>query len=131
MLVTTGEAQAVIICFFLAMTKETRIYKAPDEEVVERFVRDIIEAVHPLRIILFGSAVRGESHVESDLDLLVIVPDGTDRHQIARKLYRDIPRKGTSLDVLVATPSILERYKDNPGLIYRTILQEGREVYAA
>jgi hypothetical protein len=35
------------------------------------------------------------------------------------------------MDVLVATPSVLERHRDNPGLIYRTILEEGREVYAA
>ena len=34
-------------------------------------------------------------------------------------------------DVLVATPQDLEMHKDNVGLIYRTILQEGVEVYAS
>jgi len=31
----------------------------------------------------------------------------------------------------VATPSDLERHRDNPSLIYRTVLTEGRTVYAA
>ena len=35
-----------------------------------------MEAVHPLRIILFGSAARGEMGADSDLDVLVVMPDG-------------------------------------------------------
>jgi predicted nucleotidyltransferase len=103
----------------------------PDDAVVKRFVRDIVAAVQPLRILLFGSRARCEAEPESDLDLLVVVPEGTDRRKVAMDLYEDIPRNGTAMDVLVATPSVLERHRDNPGLIYRTILEEGREVYAA
>lgn len=99
----------------------------PDDAVVKRFVRDIVAAVQPLRILLFGS----RAEPESDLDLLVVVPEGPDRRKVAMDLYEDIPRNGTAMDVLVATPSVLERHRDNPGLIYRTILEEGREVYAA
>jgi hypothetical protein len=36
-----------------------------------------------------------------------------------------------AFDIIVATPSDLERHKDNVGLIYRTLLREGKEVYAA
>jgi len=36
-----------------------------------------------------------------------------------------------AVDFLVATPSDLERNRDNIGLVYRTILKEGRELYAA
>ena len=35
------------------------------------------------------------------------------------------------MDILVVTPAVPERHKDNRGLIYRTILAEGREIYAA
>jgi len=34
-------------------------------------------------------------------------------------------------DLVVATPDILEKYKDNCALVYKWALQEGREVYAA
>ena len=32
----------------------------PDEAKLQELVNRIVEAVHPLRIILFGSAARGE-----------------------------------------------------------------------
>jgi hypothetical protein len=33
--------------------------------------------------------------------------------------------------ILVATSADLERYRDSPGLLYRTILREGSEVYCS
>ena len=35
------------------------------------------------------------------------------------------------VDVIVATRADLEKHKNNPGLIYRNILEEGKSVYAA
>jgi hypothetical protein len=49
----------------------------------------------------------------------------------AQLLYRQIKGLGTPFDILVTTASDLERHKDNIGLIYRTVLQQGKEVYAA
>jgi predicted nucleotidyltransferase len=49
------------------------------EQTVDRIVRRIVEAVHPLRIILFGSRARGDARPDSDLDLLVVMPEGTHR----------------------------------------------------
>lgn len=105
--------------------------RAVEEDVVDRFVRDIVAAVQPLRVILFGSRARDEQREMSDIDLLVVMPEGTNRREVAGKLYREVPRHGTAMDVIVATPSDLEQYRDNPGLIYQRILEEGREVYAA
>ena len=102
-----------------------------DPEAIEQLVRRIIEFVQPLRIILFGSAARGEMSSDSDIDVLMVMPDGVYRRQTAQRLYRQIRGLGTPFDILVATPDDLERHKDNIGLIYRTILREGREVYAA
>lgn len=59
------------------------------------------------------------------------MPEGVHRRQTAQRLYRDIRGVEVPFDILVATPSDLERHKDNPGMIYRQILQEGTEVYAA
>jgi predicted nucleotidyltransferase len=98
---------------------------------VDQLVQKVVETVHPLRIILFGSAARGDSGPSSDLDLLVVMPQGAHRRKTAQELYRKIRGIGVPFDVLVATPTDLERHKKDPGLIYRTILEEGREVYAA
>lgn len=102
-----------------------------DPEALSRLVGSVVETVHPLKIILFGSAARGEMHPQSDIDVLVVMPEGTHRRQTAQLLYRQISGVGVPFDILVATPGDLEKHKDNIGLIYRSVLQEGREVYAA
>ena len=103
----------------------------PNPEVIEQLVRRIIELVHPLRIILFGSAARGEMESDSDIDVLVVMPEGVHRRRTARLLYRQIRGLGVPFDILVATPNDLEVHRDNIGLIDKTILREGREVYVA
>lgn len=99
--------------------------------VVGKLVRQIVDIVHPLRIILFGSAARGTMGPDSDIDLMVVMPEGTHRRQTAQKLYRDIEGLNVPFDVVVATPGDLARYGKSPGLIYREVLREGKEVYAA
>lgn len=103
----------------------------PDPQVINSLVHRIVELAHPLRIILFGSAARGEMIPDSDIDILVVVPEGVNRRKTAQLLYRRIDGLKTPFDVLVATPEDLEKHKDNIGLIYRTVLQEGKEIYVA
>lgn len=98
---------------------------------IEDLVNRIVETVHPLKIVLFGSAARDELKPSSDVDLLVVMPDGVHRRRTAQELYQKIRGVGVPFDLVVATPRDLEEHKDNPGLIYRTILEEGKEVYAA
>jgi predicted nucleotidyltransferase len=103
----------------------------PDPKILEELVRRIVEAVHPLRIILFGSAARGEMGPNSDLDVMVVVPDGVHRRHTIKFLYRQLYGFGVPKDILVATESDIREHADNPGLIYRTALQEGKELYRA
>ena len=98
---------------------------------LDLIVQRIVDVLHPLRIILFGSAARGEAGQDSDIDLLVVMPDGTPRLATAEKLHMRMFGIPAAVDFLVATPSDLERNRDNIGLVYRTILKEGRELYAA
>jgi predicted nucleotidyltransferase len=98
---------------------------------IDSLVQQIVEAVHPLKIILFGSYARDMANAQSDIDVLVVMPEGVHCRRTAQLLYRQIRGLGVPFDVLVTTPTTLERHKDNIGLIYRTILNEGKEVYAA
>jgi len=90
-----------------------------------------VDAAHPLRIILFGSAARGEMGLDSDVDVLVVMPDGTPRRETSRFLHTQLFGIPFGVDILVTTPEHLERHRDNIGLIYRSILAEGKEIYAA
>ena len=100
-------------------------------KALDQLIQRIVEEVHPLRIILFGSAAKGDVGRSSDIDLLVVMPEGVHRRRIAQFLYQKIIGLGVPFDILVATPDDLRKHKNTIGLIYRTILQEGREVYAA
>ncbi len=102
-----------------------------DSKTTKYLVDRIVDEIHPLRIVLFGSAARGETGVDSDIDLLVVMPEGVHRRRTAQALYRNIRNVGVPFDILVATPTDLEKHKNNAGLIYRTILSEGKELYAS
>jgi uncharacterized protein len=103
----------------------------PDPEQLNELIRQIVEAVHPLEIVLFGSAARGEMGRHSDIDLLVVVPEGTRRLDVAKHLYRVVGGVGVPFDIVVATPGDLEKYGDTPGFVFREIARDGRRVYAA
>jgi len=103
----------------------------PDQASIDALVERIVDSVHPLRIIMFGSAARGDMGPDSDVDLLVVMPEGTHCLDTAGFLHTRLHGIPLSVDILVATPSDLERHKDNIGLIYYVILAEGRDLYVA
>ncbi len=103
-----------------------------DSVTIIAALRDrIVQTVHPERVILFGSAARGELGPDSDIDIMVVMPNGTHRSNTTRYLYKQLFGFGFPVDILVTTPSTLEQHKDNIGLIYRTVLAEGKEIYVA
>lgn len=101
----------------------------PDEGTLARLNSAIIEAVQPVRIILFGSAARGEMRAKSDLDVLVIVPDGQNRRRVAGTIYRARPRGTRPLDLVVATESDVDRHRDARWYVIASALREGRVLY--
>ncbi|MBM3266564.1 MAG: nucleotidyltransferase domain-containing protein [Candidatus Sericytochromatia bacterium] len=93
--------------------------------VVERIVRNF----KPDRIILFGSFARGEAGPDSDLDLLVVLPEVHHRRDQAvaiRQALADLP---VSKDVVVATAEEIERDRHRIGSIIGPALSEGRVLY--
>jgi predicted nucleotidyltransferase len=97
---------------------------------LDEIVRRVVEVAEPERIILFGSAARGESRTDSDIDLLV-VKEGAHRRKLSQAIYRRLLGIGRSVDVVVVTPEDIERYRDAVGLVIKPALEEGRTIYAA
>ncbi|HOU13825.1 MAG TPA: nucleotidyltransferase domain-containing protein [Anaerolineae bacterium] len=102
-----------------------------DTKVIDDLVAQIVQTVRPQKIFLFGSAARGQMGPDSDIDVMVVVPDGTHCLKMTQHLYKQLFGFGYPVDILVTTPAVLERHRHNKGLIYRNVLAEGREVYAA
>ena len=101
-----------------------------DQEKLDEIVRRIVEAVEPEKIILFGSAARGDTDSHSDVDLLVI-KEGADHWEAARRIYRTLAGVRVAVDAVVVTPQDVERYRDSHALVIAPALREGRVVYAA
>ncbi len=102
-----------------------------EQGVLDEVVKRTVKAVQPLRIILFGSAARGTMGQDSDLDLLVVVPDGVHRRQTAQAVYKSLRGIGFAKDVVVVTESDVREYGDNPSLIIYPALRQGKELYHA
>jgi len=104
---------------------------APTQEQLNLILQRVIRAVHPLRVVLFGSAARGEMTPDSDVDLLVVMPNGTHRRKTMEYLHTQLSGVPLPVEIVVATPEDLARYGQSIGLVYRSALEEGRELYAA
>ena len=103
----------------------------PDPEIVADLVRRIVETAQPLRVILFGSAARDEMGPDSDLDVLVVVPDGVHRRKMAQDIYRQLWGVGFAKDIVVVTASDVETHATNPYMVIKAALEDGRELYRA
>ena len=101
-----------------------------DQDTLDSIVGRIVEVAQPERIILFGSAARGEMGRNSDIDLL-IVKDGADALDLMAQIYRRLHGVGAAVDAIVVSPADVERYKDSHALVIKPALREGRVVYEA
>ena len=64
-----------------------------DDAVIQEAGRRLLEAAPPQsRVILFGSAARGEAGKHSDLDLLVIEPEVENAARESVRLRRTLDR---------------------------------------
>ena len=71
--------------------------------VIDEVTRRIVSIAHPQRVVLFGSAIRGEIGPDSDLDVLVIVKGPVHRRRLAQAIDRNLHGVGMPVDVVVAT----------------------------
>lgn len=101
--------------------------RVPDETLNE-IVRRIVAAVQPEKIILFGSAARGEMGPNRDVDLLVI-KSGANRLDLAGKIYPTLHGVGEAVDVIVATPEDVERYRNSHAAVIAPAFREGKMIY--
>lgn len=93
-------------------------------------VERLVERFDPDRILLFGSRARGDARPDSDLDVLVVMPSGTQKRETQVAMRRALRDLRAPKDILVTTPEEIERRGKIPGLVLRTALREGIELYA-
>lgn len=87
---------------------------------ISEYIKALAQRLKAVAIILFGSRATDRAHIQSDYDLLVIVPDlPTDFWSRQDLLWKDKP---FSVDAIAFTPSEVAE-KIHRGLILDALLQ--------
>jgi predicted nucleotidyltransferase len=90
----------------------------------------VLAYFRPRRVILFGSAARGEAGPDSDIDLLVIVDDDTPAEKVTLKAGRESRRPyRLPADVIPVREEIWRRFSRVVGTLPYAARTEGIVVY--
>lgn len=96
---------------------------------LDEIVRRIVERFDPERIILFGSHARGAAGLDSDVDLLVVMPVEGSRREKAVEIGVALHDIRVPKDIFVTTPEDFEWRKEIVGTIERPAAREGKVLY--
>jgi uncharacterized protein len=99
------------------------------DPVVERVVKVIAEAIHPQKIILFGSRAKGTARPDSDLDLVVIYAGEKSKRQVKLDIHRLMEPLSVPMDLFVLSPEEMLRQRHVANTLAREIAERGVTVY--
>ena len=102
---------------------------AASEKFISTMVDRIVKGFRPSQVVLFGSHARGAATEWSDVDLLVILPNGTDKQDSAIEIRRTLGDLPVCKDIVVATPEEVARRGHVVGTLLRSALREGKVLY--
>lgn len=98
-------------------------------ETIDEAVRRVVEEVHPQKVILFGSAARGELGERSDLDFLIVLKEVKSRYSETLRLLKVF--EPLPVDVLVYSEEDIAEWGHLPGTVMYEALKEGKVLYEA
>ena len=100
------------------------------DEVISSIAGRVVEAIHPEKIILFGSRAWGKPGEASDIDLFVVVANSDlPSYRRAVPVYRALRGIGFSVDVVVQTHEEVEQSRNVRSSLTWRVMEEGRVVY--
>lgn len=95
-------------------------------EAVQRIVVNVSQ---PAKVILFGSYARGDADEGSDLDLMVVERELTDKASEYLKLKQAIGRIGVGVDLLLFSELEFQRRSQVPGTVLYWAKMEGKVLH--
>ena len=103
------------------------------EDLLQQMTAAIVEAVSPVRVVLFGSRARGADDALADVDLLIVEdrpfgPAESRREEMAR-IWRLLAHYSVPQDILVFTPEEIERWRHTKNHVIARALREGEVLY--
>ena len=102
-----------------------------DEKTVREIVERILTVSRPDKIILFGSAVAGMMTPDSDIDLLIVESDPSDRRSEYVRIRKALWDFDYPFDILFIATQWFEESKDVVGGIAYPANKYGKVIYEA
>ncbi len=99
------------------------------QPIITTMVDRIVGRFEPSRVVLFGSHARGTAGEGSDVDPLVVMPDGMERRQAAVEMHVLLGDLPVAKDIIVTTPDHIARRGHVIGTVLRPALREGTVRY--
>ncbi len=100
------------------------------QNYINEMVARIVTQFAPERIILFGSHARGDAGVDSDIDLLVVMPVKGSKRKMQLQIQSALYDIRVPKDIIVSKPDEFAWRKDIVGTIEWPATHEGRVLYA-
>lgn len=99
-------------------------------ELLNEITKRIAEAVHPEKIILFGSHAWGGHGESSDIDLFIVLPHSEEpSYRRPRIIYKCLRGIGAPIDVIVKTHDEVMRSRNVVTSLVRKVLEQGKVLY--
>lgn len=98
-------------------------------QFLKHVVRQIVEGVHPDKIILFGSHAYGEPTKDSDVDLLVVMRSRKRPVERAIEVSRSIRFYPFPMDILVRTPREIRHRTQMGDPFFQEVIRRGKILY--
>ncbi|MEO5369595.1 MAG: nucleotidyltransferase domain-containing protein [Magnetococcus sp. DMHC-1] len=93
----------------------------------------IVDAIHPKKIILFGSRARGDNNPDSDVDLMVITHETyglhNSRRQASARLWLLLTDVLVAKDIVLCSDTEVEQWRTAKNHLVARALREGKVIY--
>ena len=98
--------------------------------VIDALVARVVRETHPSRVILFGSRARGDAREDSDIDLLIVLPQPvTDPWAMSASLRRAVGAIGVGKDFIITDEARFRERAHLVGTIEEIVAREGRALH--
>ena len=111
-------------------TNPQPLWAVTPEKLAEA-VRRIVEAAHPVRVILFGSQARGDAGRDSNVDMVVVEREVPHRYAETVRLMKAMWGLIMPVEILVISEQDFDFWSNIPGNVYRAAKLEGKALYEA
>lgn len=107
-----------------------RFYWLPiTEDKIRQAVQKIVDAVHPDKVILFGSYAYGTPNDDSDVDLFVVMESNQSIRARTIQLSEILYPRPFPLDIITRTPAELKERLEIGDCFFKEIVTKGKVLY--